>query len=257
VERYIDTPVKRYSSGMMVRLGFAVAAHLEPEILVVDEVLAVGDAEFQKKAIGKMKDVSKNDGRTVLFVSHNMAAITQLCTDCIVLQNGNISFKGDPSYAIRNYLFNNTSKGYYLANIGEKFIEKDAYFEEIYLVDDQGKARTEYFYNETIYILFKLKINRNKAKYSVFCTFLDDELNRIFSAESDDLDNQMKLKIEPKFLTRGEYSLHAFIHIPQIKQEDIAFNICQFTIIDNGSKFSQHGNYDYGSVFGQCKWLKN
>lgn len=90
VERYIDTPVKRYSSGMLVRLGFAVAAFLEPEILVVDEVLAVGDAEFQKKAIGKMQDVSKSDGRTVLFVSHNMGAIKKLCQKCIILKNGEV-----------------------------------------------------------------------------------------------------------------------------------------------------------------------
>lgn len=88
VERYIDTPVKRYSSGMYVRLAFAVAAHLEPEILIVDEVLAVGDAEFQKKCLGKMKDVSVNDGRTVLFVSHNMDAITRLCDLSLLLKNG-------------------------------------------------------------------------------------------------------------------------------------------------------------------------
>src|SRR5207342_1386756 len=86
VERYIDTPVKRYSSGMMVRLGFAVAAHLEPEILIVDEVLAVGDLEFQKKCLGKMKDVSEN-GRTVLFVSHNMNAMQQLCSKGILIAN--------------------------------------------------------------------------------------------------------------------------------------------------------------------------
>ena len=88
VERYIDTPVKRYSSGMYVRLAFGVAAHLEPEILIVDEVLAVGDAEFQKKALGKMKDVSDKEGRTVLFVSHNIAAIKTLCDTAIVLDNG-------------------------------------------------------------------------------------------------------------------------------------------------------------------------
>ena len=86
--RYIDTPVKRYSSGMKVRLAFAVAAFLEPEILIVDEVLAVGDAEFQKKAIGKMQEVSKGEGRTVLFVSHNMAAIQNLCSRCLLLENG-------------------------------------------------------------------------------------------------------------------------------------------------------------------------
>jgi len=95
VERYIDTPVKRYSSGMMVRLGFAVAAHLEPEILVVDEVLAVGDAEFQKKAIGKMQDVSKQDGRTVLFVSHNMGAVKNLCKSGVLLENGMVKYTSD------------------------------------------------------------------------------------------------------------------------------------------------------------------
>lgn len=102
-ERYIDTPVKRYSSGMTVRLGFAVAAHLEPEILIVDEVLAVGDAEFQKKCIGKMQDVAGH-GRTVLFVSHNMSAISQLCTHCLFLQNGKLTTDGPPLEIIGLYL---------------------------------------------------------------------------------------------------------------------------------------------------------
>lgn len=109
-ERYIDTPVKRYSSGMTVRLAFAVAAHLEPEILVVDEVLAVGDAEFQKKAIGKMQDISKTDGRTVLFVSHNMAAVKSLCTKGIVLEHGGITFSGTSDDAINYYLENSYKK---------------------------------------------------------------------------------------------------------------------------------------------------
>ena len=103
-ERYIDTPVKRYSSGMKVRLGFAVAAHLEPEILVVDEVLAVGDAEFQKKAIGKMQDVSKGQGRTVLFVSHNMAAVRSLCKSGVVLKDGQLNYQGTADEAVEHYL---------------------------------------------------------------------------------------------------------------------------------------------------------
>ena len=107
VERYLDTPVKRYSSGMIVRLGFAVAAFLEPEILVVDEVLAVGDAEFQKKAIGKMQDVSRGEGRTVLFVSHNMAAVRSLCSRGVVLENGMIAYQGTTDDAIRTYLSSN------------------------------------------------------------------------------------------------------------------------------------------------------
>lgn len=102
VERYIDTPVKRYSSGMYVRLAFAVAAHLEPEILIVDEVLAVGDAQFQKKCLGKMQDVSKG-GRTILFVSHNMGAISQLTSRCVVLAKGQIAFNGKTETAIEKY----------------------------------------------------------------------------------------------------------------------------------------------------------
>jgi lipopolysaccharide transport system ATP-binding protein len=104
VERYIDTPVKRYSSGMYVRLAFAVAAFLEPEILIVDEVLAVGDAEFQKKCLGRMKDVSTNEGRTVLFVSHNIAAIKNLCTKSILLSKGNLVSNGDTASVLMDYI---------------------------------------------------------------------------------------------------------------------------------------------------------
>ena len=103
-ERYIDTPVKRYSSGMTVRLGFAVAAFLDPEILVVDEVLAVGDAEFQKKAIGKMQDVSKGEGRTVLFVSHNMASVKALCTRGVMLENGMVKYMGGIKDTVDYYI---------------------------------------------------------------------------------------------------------------------------------------------------------
>ncbi|OAD91223.1 hypothetical protein A7A78_13065 [Aequorivita soesokkakensis] len=102
-EMYVDTPVKRYSSGMRVRLAFAVAAHLEPDILVVDEVLAVGDAEFQKKAIGKMKDISQGDGRTVLFVSHNMDSVQSLCTTGMVLENGYTTFTGTANDSVKFY----------------------------------------------------------------------------------------------------------------------------------------------------------
>lgn len=106
-EMYIDTPVKRYSSGMRVRLAFAVAAHLEPDILVIDEVLAVGDAEFQKKALGKMKDISGTGGRTVLFVSHNMAAVKSLCTRAMVLEHGKVAFEGGTDESVSYYLSRN------------------------------------------------------------------------------------------------------------------------------------------------------
>ena len=118
VARYIDTPVKRYSSGMTVRLGFAVAAFMEPEILVVDEVLAVGDAEFQKKAIGKMQDVSRGEGRTVLFVSHNMASVRSLCNKGIVLKNGQVDYNGETGNAVNHYLQT------YKANSDGRIIDK-------------------------------------------------------------------------------------------------------------------------------------
>ena len=128
-ERYIDTPVKRYSSGMTVRLGFAVAAFLEPEILVVDEVLAVGDAEFQKKAIGKMKDVSQGQGRTVLFVSHNMNSIKQLCRTGVVLKNGMLDFMDTANNAVDYYI------GRYLQN------DSAMYFDDLSTAPGNDKIR--------------------------------------------------------------------------------------------------------------------
>ncbi|BAZ65637.1 ABC transporter-related protein [Fischerella sp. NIES-4106] len=108
IEKFLDTPVKRYSSGMYVRLAFAVAAHLEPEILIVDEVLAVGDAQFQKKCLGKMGDVSTKEGRTVFFVSHNMAAITKLCSKALFLKSGQLLYKGDCAKAVQMYMSSDT-----------------------------------------------------------------------------------------------------------------------------------------------------
>jgi len=113
VEKFIDTPVKRYSSGMKVRLGFAVAAHLDPEVLIVDEVLAVGDAEFQKKCLGKMKDISSNEGRTILFVTHNMAAVKQLCNKGVVLKDGTNVFEGSEAEAVNFYQNNQQTNDHF------------------------------------------------------------------------------------------------------------------------------------------------
>ena len=136
VERYIDTPVKRYSSGMYVRLAFAVAAHLESEILIVDEVLAVGDAEFQKKCLGKMGDVSKGEGRTVLFVSHNLTAVKELCGNGILLNQGNILFKGDVHDTVFEYQKDSERRLHYKHEgkleeaIGNEYIRLTEFFVE-------------------------------------------------------------------------------------------------------------------------------
>src|SRR5205807_10026784 len=119
VELYINTPVKRYSSGMYVRLAFAVAAHLEPEILIVDEVLAVGDADFQKKCLGKMDEVSRRDGRTVLFVSHNLAAIAELAKRAILLDRGEVTLDSSAADAISAYLSNSNKPAIYVSGSTE------------------------------------------------------------------------------------------------------------------------------------------
>ena len=158
-ERYIDTPVKRYSSGMTVRLGFAIAAHLEPEILVVDEVLAVGDAEFQKKAIGKMQDVSKGQGRTVLFVSHNMAAVRSLCKSGIVLSNGMVEYTGTAVDSI-NYYLNKTTKFDIGALWKREVINENSLFQLLKagVYDEKGELKTSYECDEPINIDFHVSV---------------------------------------------------------------------------------------------------
>jgi lipopolysaccharide transport system ATP-binding protein len=131
VERYIDTPVKRYSSGMYVRLAFGVAAHLESEILIVDEVLAVGDAEFQKKCLGKMKDVSSGEGRTVLFVSHNLTAVKNLCTECLFMEYGTVRRIGPTEQVINAYLSHSVNSSL------------RQYYEDVQLAPGNEKARVK------------------------------------------------------------------------------------------------------------------
>ena len=192
-ERYIDTPVKRYSSGMTVRLGFAVAAFLEPEILVVDEVLAVGDAEFQKKAIGKMKDVSQGDGRTVLFVSHNMTSVKQLCKNGILLENGMISYMGTAEDTIGKYLAVN------IEEIDKPLLERTdrqgngkVRFSNIIFRNDKGDAVTEAFVGTPLDIEFHLQINDpsvDLSKAIMACGLSDSYGMTIVNWVSDELDH--------------------------------------------------------------------
>lgn len=162
VERYIDTPVKRYSSGMYVRLAFAVAAHLEPEILIVDEVLAVGDAEFQKKCLGKMKDVSVNEGRTVLFVSHNMAAIEQLCNRGIVLNFGKTGMIGSIK-EITSYYLNSRKDESKISLIERKDRNGNGVFKfaNAYFKDCNNKLKSIFYSNEEIHIYLEYVLSKD------------------------------------------------------------------------------------------------
>lgn len=171
VERYIDTPVKRYSSGMYVRLAFAVAAHLESEILIVDEVLAVGDADFQKKCLGKMSDISKIGGRTVLFVSHNMSAVKSLCTRGIVLENGKIKFDGDISDALATYQKSTIEVDIYLAAKSSK----DLYLKSAKILNVSNNISSD----ETISFQFEIETILTEIKNKYLLVRIMDNLNQV------------------------------------------------------------------------------
>jgi len=174
VERYIDTPVKRYSSGMYVRLAFAVAAHLESEILIVDEVLAVGDAEFQKKCLGKMGDISKGEGRTVLFVSHDLNAVSKLCKKGIFLNQGKIEIEGMAEEVITTYLNEGIEDAIYINNNN---ILKPVYIKMIETQNKKGNISSEFYYDEEINFKFILELNNYNKNLSLFVMILDSRKN--------------------------------------------------------------------------------
>jgi len=255
VERYIGTPVKRYSSGMYVRLAFAVAAYLDSEILIVDEVLAVGDADFQKKCLGKMGEVSKGEGRTILFVSHNMGSIIQLCNKGILLNNGTISLSSDIFSVVNKYLASNQSlNSSYIKPIksDECLIE----INEIQLRNLNKESISSFKYSEPILIDINLGVNQLVTNSSIFLTILDGQKNRVFSAEKNIIEGQSNyiLTIEEKFLTSGRYSLQIFTHVPAVKRYYELEDVCHFEVIDDGSIFIKYGEYKHGSVFGRYTW---
>lgn len=170
VERYIDTPVKRYSSGMYVRLAFAVAAHLESEILIIDEVLAVGDAEFQKKCLGKMGDVSKGEGRTVLFVSHNMSAIDALCTRTIMLENGKVFADGRTKDIISMYFKSNSQEDEGLFKIGRLDESERIVINQAKLMNETGLVTNNFEFGDSITIEVEIDSTEYmKAPYFWIC----------------------------------------------------------------------------------------
>ena len=180
-ERYIDTPVKRYSSGMKVRLGFAVAAHLDPEILVVDEVLAVGDADFQKKAIGKMQDVSKGEGRTVLFVSHNMTSIKALCKRGIILQNGMLVDDGDVDSIVTHYLRgDNAVSNYKSWTVPE--IQKEGFeLLEIGIRKKDGNYNDIMRMDQELELVIRYRLKKPLESFWITMHMKNEQGNKIFS----------------------------------------------------------------------------
>ncbi|MDH1601294.1 ABC transporter ATP-binding protein [Empedobacter sp. GD03739] len=254
VERYIDTPVKRYSSGMYVRLAFAVAAHLESEILIVDEVLAVGDAEFQKKCLGKMGDVTKGEGRTVLFVSHNISSVKQLCNYGIYMKNGLISQTGEIEEIINIYLsdFNNKNSVFKTKVQRNELI----YFKEVKILNELNIPTAIFDYDDKIIIEVNIENLSIITDSKLFITVNDLFENRIFSSETNIIKDKDRyvLEIESKFLAVGNYNLTLFIHIPKLKRYDEINNVCHFEVIDTKSPFLIHGSYNHGIVYNKSNW---
>ena len=260
VERYLDTPVKRYSSGMTVRLGFAVAAFLEPEILVVDEVLAVGDAEFQKKAIGKMQDVSKGEGRTVLFVSHNMGSIQRLCKRGVLLEDGKIKYMGSISETIKTYQSNQIIQQSFEGIDGDKNI--------LYLYKAQmSSSNGDIFYNSSkIKIEFEICIMKkipslvigfnlySAFQYPLARTDYNDE-NKLTSLLPGNY--KFIFEIPPFTLSDGGYRIVFDVAERGIKKYTTEKSNLSFSVIQDsncfGNTFSE--NIPIKSSLIREKWL--
>lgn len=241
VERYLDTPVKRYSSGMTVRLGFAVAAFLEPEILVVDEVLTVGDAEFQKKAIGKMDSISRHGGRTVLFVSHNMDSMLSLCKNGILLENGNVKYIGDINSTVATYLggTNNETRFTQTTSKHEAFISKV----EFLGTPEQQQGMFSFEEEFEIAVTIKKSLGKSVDKTSMACVCIMN-LRRVKVCDIDlpigDLNESEEktfiLKYPRHVIMPGKYMVSIDMHVPNIKYMDRQ-DTCKFTIMDDEAGF--------------------
>jgi len=251
-EMYIDTPTKRYSSGMTVRLAFAVAAHLEPDILVVDEVLAVGDAEFQKKAIGKMQDISSGQGRTVLFVSHNMGSVNRLCSRAMILQNGVMTSIGDTEEMVNQYLKNEHSKssstGIYKGNKEEG---NPFYLREVRMFNSRNEITGIFLTDEhvKVEIDYELFESCHDLRINIKLLTMDDLV--VFTSSSHDFDStdrskglyRARLDLPVNFFNKGKYKLAVNVGIPNVKVLLSLTTILNFEmekLTSSGSRMNQY-----------------
>jgi lipopolysaccharide transport system ATP-binding protein len=271
VEKFLDTPVKRYSSGMYVRLAFAVAAHLEPEILIVDEVLAVGDVQFQKKCLGKMEDVGK-EGRTVLFVSHNMATITQLCTRAIHLKFGEINYTGDVNSVVSKYLMDGndiSSKINLNKNIKTTEKNKKLFFKSISILDNQRRENSEIDVRYPFYFDLEYQVTKplNNVELSVR-VYTSDGTPVITTCQSDCSPEILGIRnigfyrttinFPSMFLMPGSYMVSIAAHEPMVEVFDIHEHILQFSILETGTKLSKYSQHQsLGVVIADLPWIEH
>jgi len=260
VEKFLDTPVKRYSSGMYVRLAFAVAAHLEPELLIVDEVLAVGDAQFQKKCLGKMEDVGK-EGRTVLFVSHNMATINILCQRAVWLVGGRVQIDGQAEHVTSKYLTYGVDHAgeavINTSNLSQKFC-----FKRITLFNSEGNITSVFSVQEPIKICLEynttktiegLEISFQISNYFGVIVFCSNRSSSI-PAKVPVGNHISEIEIPALFLVPGTYSVEIAAHIPNVEFLDRHESILSFEIEETGSNMAIYQDANYGVVFANLIW---
>jgi lipopolysaccharide transport system ATP-binding protein len=224
-EKFLDTPVKRYSTGMYLRLAFAVAAHLEPEILIVDEVLAVGDAEFQKKCLGKMEEVSRGQGRTVLFVSHNMGAINALCSRAILIANGMISCNAGTQECVQQYLSDTIKIDHRLTYTADTSTDKPACIKEVTLEGPGEFGRSIFDVNSILKLSIRICI---KEPITGTTPYYDLKHNGtiLYRSFAADCEQNILEGIEP-----GEYVFSSLLHSPLKKgQYSIDIRINKVTV---------------------------
>ena len=267
-QRYIDTPVKRYSSGMTVRLAFAVAAHLEPDILIVDEVLAVGDAEFQKKAVGKMKDISRDGSRTVLFVSHNMAAVKGLCTRAIVLEHGQLKFDGSVDDALNEYMNIDKAEDFKVVfneDTDRKGNQK-MLFKSIEILNQGGVHTQEFEIGDDLNIVFELENNSEETVSEVGVQVKASDGMPIFHMMARDsnyiLNHEQKIErykvsVKDIRLFPGIYSICVSLSNTSGHEAfDIIENALTFEITGGGSYTSRSLPRAAGLFFLNPEWKK-
>ncbi len=265
-QKYIDTPVKRYSSGMIVRLGFAVAAHLDPEILIVDEVLAVGDAEFQEKCIGKMKDIS-GEGRTVLFVSHNMASMKALCKKGFLMDKGRMTHKGNMNEIIETYLSTTTksSEDGYIPQDASSMNTGVAKYKRIQLTDATATAVSRINYMADMRFTMELQCNTSLKDVIIDLRIntrdgveLVHTMNKYSNPDKQPLSagvNKVSCMIQNQ-LQPGNYSVTIGVHESNGVTLDFVENILDFTVMNIGEGENSGFTYDFklALVHFNSKW---
>lgn len=262
VEKFLDTPVKRYSSGMYVRLAFAVAAHLEPEILIVDEVLAVGDAQFQKKCLGKMEDVSKNQGRTVLFVSHNMGVISQLCKSAILLKAGSVEIAGSVAETIEKYVLqNNADSLSYHAN--SKSQQLNIFVSSVEIMNRNGRVSDAFLVDENIVIKLRIGVNHYNPSAKISVTLqnmIGDYLSTFVENVSDYFTGEngfeLTVRLAPNLIAPNSYAFRISVFVPHGEVYDLVEMICPIRIIDSGSKMALFEGFNYGNFIMDYEIVK-